>query len=109
MTFIDVFISELSDGPDPLEIGRGPAPMNRFFPTDHGRAFGRVISMVKAGAGDVNSSGEWVARASKAQILKLIAELYGGNNWHGPGLKDLVAYVDTLDDDKEYALVGSEI
>jgi hypothetical protein len=30
MTFIDVFIRELSDGPDPHESDRGPAPIQIF-------------------------------------------------------------------------------
>jgi hypothetical protein len=65
--------------------------------------------------GEQLKRGAFVGKASKAQILELIEELYGGYDWYRPGThlyaqaQELVAYVNVLLDDKEYALVASDL
>jgi hypothetical protein len=92
MTYFDVFVGELSDGPDPLDWGgdcNGNTPENRgpYFPPCGGqKAFRSVQDMIERGEfpGKQVDWGAWAGRASKAQILKFIGELYGGHHWCRP-------------------------
>jgi hypothetical protein len=126
MPYFDVFVGELCEGPDPLDWGgdwRGNTPQRRsplFPPLESQKAFRRVQDMVRFGEfpGKQVDWGAWAGRASKAQILQLIEELYGVHDWYRPGspmphlykqFQELLAYVNTLHEDKEYALIASEL
>jgi hypothetical protein len=126
MTYHDVFVGELFDGPDPLDWGgdwNGNTPNERgpyFPPLGSGKPFWRVQEMIGSGEfpGKQVDWGAWAGRASKAQILKFIEELYGGDDWYRPGspmphlykqFQELLVYVNALRDDKEYALVACEL
>jgi hypothetical protein len=127
MTYLDVYVGELSNGPDPLDWGgtwngNTPDRSSPYFPplSPHGKAFRRVQDMIERGKfpGKQVDWGAWAGRASKAQILKFIEELYGGHDWYRPGssmphlneqFQELLAYVNTLREDKEYALIACEL
>jgi hypothetical protein len=126
MTYFDVFVGELSDGPDPLDWGgtwSGNTPEKRgpyFPPLAAETAFRRVQDMIGRGEfpGKQVDWGAWAGKASKAQILKFIEELYDGNHWYRPAspmphlykqFQELLAYVNALCEDKEYALIACEL
>src|SRR5215472_1903574 len=119
-----VFVGELSDGPDPLDWGgdpnRGNLPKKKgpdFPSTAPLEPWGRVVDMIERGEtpGKRVDWGAWAGRASKSQLLKLIEETYGKDGPRNPTpyqykqYQDLLAYVNALRDDEEYALVACEL
>ena len=127
MTYRYVYVGELTDRPDPLDWGGDPnvgnIPKMRcpdFPPSGPLEPWGRVLDMIGRGEtpGKQVDWGAWAGRASKAQILTLIEEVYGEDEWYGPSssmphlfrrFQELVAYVNALPDHKEYALVACEL
>jgi hypothetical protein len=129
MTFRDVYIGKLAEGPNPLDWGGDwngnlPSVTSPYFPP-HGAGsqaehpFFQLTSRITDGRfpGDQVDFGGWAAKVSKTEILDFIAEVYRGDDWYTdrksmPHLYDqfqkLLSYVRALPDDGLYALVASE-
>ena len=127
MTYYDVYIGKLAEGPDPLDWGgdwNGNVPTREspFFPPGTGSEapFFQLISRITDGRlpGKQVDWGGWVAKASKAEILNFISEVYRDDGWYTdrtamPHLygrfQELLSYVRGLPDGEFYALVASEL
>lgn len=127
MTYLDVFVGELADGDDPLDWGGSwkgsntPTKSGPFFPPDrHGKAFWQVQEAVeqKRLPGKQVDWGAWAAIASKEYILEFIENLYRGDPWYeDPSemphlyaqLQEVLDYVRSLPDGRDYALVACEL
>jgi hypothetical protein len=124
MSFLDVYIGDLDDptfswdGAN-WEIGNVPHSTSPYFPPPV--PFGRLIDNIHEGK-LVGKQTEWggsVARARKAEIRAFIDESYSGSTLYAQPtpleadlveqMRQLLAFVDSLDDHKQYALVAVEI
>ena len=125
MTYLDVYVGELADGPDPLDwggdwSGNTPKKGGPFFPpTGSGKAFWLIKEAVeqKQLPGKEIDWGAWAAIVSKDYILKFIDDLYRGDGWYEEPtemphlyaqLENVREYVRSLPDDRQYALVACE-
>lgn len=117
----DVYIGRLDDPRFSWDQGdwnhNVPSRMSPWFPSG---AFYPLISRILDHklVGKQTDWAGWVAKATKSQILDFLEELYGRDPCYSPGsplphdhaaLVKLRAYIDTLDDRTEYALVASAI
>ena len=127
MTYLDVFVGKLSDGDDPLDWGgdwngnNTPKKSGPFFPPlDSGKPFWQVQEVIeqKRLPGKQVDWGAWAAIAPKEYILAFIDNLYRGHRWYeDPGemphlyaqLQEVLSYVRSLPDGREYALVACEL
>jgi hypothetical protein len=126
LTYLDVFVGELSEGDDPLDWGgdvNGNLPKVRgpyFPPQGSGAPFSRLRRKIASGEfpGKQVDWGAWAAKVSKEQILDFIDEVYRGDNWYVDPtimahlftkMEELMAYVRSLPDGRSYALVACEL
>src|ERR1700674_2731718 len=89
VTYRDVYIGKLSEGPDPLDWGGDwngnlPASESPLFPPHGADPFSQLITRIKDGrfSGKQVDWGGWVAKVSKAEILRYIAEIYCDDDWY---------------------------
>jgi len=128
MTFRNVYIGDLADGPDPFDwggdwnIGNCPPVKSPHFPHPGGGMTGEHRhSLVIVGIRDGRFEGQhvdWgasVAKVSKAEILKFIAEVYGDEDANRSLLphqyviyQQLMEFVRNLSATAHYALVANE-
>jgi len=80
----------------------------------------RLIDKIKRGeySGKQVDWGAWAARVSKQQILDFIEETYRGNDWYTDPMimphlyaqmQKLLSSIEVLPDDRDFALVASEL
>src|SRR5258707_11851642 len=93
MTYLDVYVGELSDGDNPLDWGGDPqygntAPkISPFFPP-HGNVIDtphyRLIDKInrRKYSGKQVDWGAWAAQVSQQQILDFIEETSRGDDWY---------------------------
>ncbi len=123
MTYHDVHIGLLDDPKFSWEGGNWedntPSAISPLFPTAFG-AFGELIDRIESGVyeGKQTDWGAWVAKVSKQQILDFIEDSYAEDrNYTDPTymphlyekMQELLRHVESLDDQKVYALVASEL
>jgi hypothetical protein len=126
MTYYDVYIGSLADPRFSWEGGNWhhnvPGQASPFFPPADlpwNGVFPELVDRIERGIyqGKQTDWGGWVARATKAEILSFIEEIYGQDPVYQPEsdmphlrtwLEKLLAYVVDLPDG-EYALVASEL
>jgi hypothetical protein len=105
------------------EEGSPPCRLSPFFPpAERGGylpgPFEEVLLRIDDGSleGELVDESTWVARATKEDLKRFIDHLYESHSWYLPGspiphllesLKELEAFVDSLEPGKEYALVAS--
>ena len=120
--FLDVYVGffdETFDWDGWSSVGNAPKRRSPFFPG--GNEINRELrARIKAGAyeGRQVDWGAWVAKANRQQILDFINSVYSEaqiDDWAKslPHLKEqydeLVAFVEALDPDANYALTASEL
>jgi hypothetical protein len=118
MPFYDVYIGDLQDPTFHWEggdwNGNVPHRLSPFFPPGYlsglKDSFWALITKIETNIFDRKQTdwGGWVARISKDQLLAFIHELYGDYE-QSPSLEELRDYVTTLDPEKRYALVATEL
>ncbi len=127
MTFRDVYVGKLSDGPDPLDRGgtwSGNAPEREGCPDfpSHGAGdlnkypFTQLVSRIEGGRyeGKQVDWGGWAAKVTKSDILQFVAEVYPDDYGRGfPHLRrqydELLKCLHALSDEGSYALVAVEL
>ena len=115
--YLDVYVGFFDgsfDENDYSNIGNSPKRQSPFFP-DGSFAFRELKKRISDGAyvGKQVDWGAWVAKVSKQQIKDFMSDMYSGSNDFEPHIKkdylELIAFVDELDDEGEYALTASEL
>lgn len=127
MSFCDVYIGRLDD--PTFMAGRNsrdgsvPTRRSQFFPPAKGPfygAFGHFHDRLEDGrfVGEKTDWAGWVVPATKRQIEAFINEIYDEDPTYSPTtqfpwlleqLHDLRAFVRTLEDDGQWALVATEL
>lgn len=124
MTYTDVYIGRLSEGPDPLDRSGGwdgnqPERISRDFPVGRrggSEPFSAFHDRMKDGRiqGKQVDWGAWAAIMSKADIESFVFEIYGDNYdpdalpFQRSAYEDLMGVIKTLSNDQQYALVALE-
>jgi hypothetical protein len=120
---LDVYIGDSNDphfnwNGNNWNTGNTPRRMSPFFPPK--APFYELINNINTDKFDGKKTdwGGWTARVTKKQILDFIKELYANDKTYqtrGMSLghlydqmQELVVYVDALENDKMYLLVGAE-
>ncbi|MGH3563245.1 MAG: hypothetical protein ACRDTN_16030 [Mycobacterium sp.] len=125
MTYTDVYLGEVSEGPDPLDwgrdwkIGNTPARLGPFFPPNSGEAFLKLIDKIERGElpGKQVDWGAWAASLSRQQILDFLNEVCATDSTYldPTFIPHLYPLLDKMRDfnralpDRRYALVASEL
>jgi hypothetical protein len=125
MTQTDVYIGQLSEGPDPLDwggdyrVGNVPRRLGPFFPPSRRGAFRALIRKIRNEqfAGKQVDWGAWAATVTKDQIFEFIEEVYESDRTYldpsymphlYPFLEELKMFARSLPDES-FALVASEL
>lgn len=123
MTIHSVYLGDLDDPKFSWEggdwNGNTPRAISRLFP-DCYPLFFQVIQLAKEAGenGRQTDFGAFVVKMKKAEIIALIDKWYAGKTWdsaidrhthYSEELAKLKALVAELDDEKLYALVGTEL
>jgi hypothetical protein len=125
MPYCDVYVGQLSAGPDPLDwggpfgIGNTPPRLTPLFPPGSGRPFSTLVSKIKEDElpGKQIDWGAWAAIVSRQQILDFVDEVYRGDRTYSdpthsphlyPALGQLKQLIAALDDGP-FALVALEL
>ena len=117
MTECSVYVGDLDDPKFLWEGGDWNGNVPRALSNDslsqggHYNAFFHAW-VAKAGVTSRQTDyGGWVARVNKKQLLSFLTEGYVGQEdlpWIADRLPDLRAFIESLVDDKEFALVATE-
>ena len=120
MTITNVYLGNLSDGPDPLDWGGSPpARLGNVFPPTAPGPFYTLLRKISDGVleGEQVDWGASAAIVSKRQIVDFIDEIYRNDqNYIDPAraphlfpkLAELRSFVEALADER-YALVAIEL
>jgi hypothetical protein len=131
LTYYDVYIGRLDDpgfswgsqgreGSPPRRLGPFFPPARRGSSRYPGGTFGELLNRIDEGRleGGQVDWGSWVAKASRAEILAFMDELYANDPTYSPptafphlleSLEELRGFVKGLDPNETYALVASEL
>lgn len=125
MTIHNVYISDLDDPKFNWDggdwNGNVPRPLSPSFPPAGAtfNLFCHVMNAIQRGElpGKQTDFGGWVARVRKPRLVRLLHDWYGPEGaaadprWRpfAEHLQALRAFLDTLDTEKEYALVAWEL
>ena len=126
VSYLDVYIGRLDDPDFRWDggdwNGNVPKRLSPFFPPSCGPGLGAFSAFMRRFedgrfVGKQTDWAGWVVRASRATIEMFIAELYAGDPWYSADsqmphlakwLSELRAYVSTIEDDGQFAIVATE-
>ena len=117
MTYYDAYIGDL-DGfnwevPDGSDINT-PKMIGPTFPPLPSRHSSNFVNII---GGRQVDWGAWVLEVTKVELLKILDDWYGDDDWYREGssmphlyqnLQEVLRVANSLDEDKKYGLVGTE-
>jgi hypothetical protein len=111
--YLDVYIGDLDD-PDFHRDGgdwSGNIPKRKSPFSPPTEPFWTLIEKIRTGEleGKQTDWGGWVARVTKQEIQRFMADVFGGDPCSRGVYTELCDFVASLDDNKQYALVASEL
>ena len=115
MTFYDAYIADI-EGQDWTTISDDlPTRIGPYFPALVGG--GHMYGVIRSMDSTQVEWGGWMIRVSKKDIIRILDECYGRNKSYSPQselphlyekFQELSKFVDSLEEDHEYGLVGTE-